>query len=189
MSRLSFTLIYAALRGGSRGAGQDMPASSQLSIALKAALALFIIAATPLGVSTAHAGDQISVILDRAQLFKMPETAKTLVIGNPIIADVSIIKNGLMVVTGKSYGLTNVIALDGQGRQISDTLIQVIGSSEQLVTVQRGLDQETYHCAPICNPTIRLGDGDQYFGRVGSQATKHTGLAGPGGGAGGAPAK
>ena len=137
---------------------------------------------TALMPSSASAADQISVLLDRAQLFKMPETAKTLVIGNPIIADVAIIKNGLMVVTGKSYGLTNVIALDGQGRQISDTLVQVTGSTEQLVTVQRGLDQETYHCAPICNPTIRLGDGDGYFGRVGGQTTKHSTLASPGGG-------
>ena len=128
----------------------------------------------------AHAADQISVLLDRAQLFKMPETAKTLVIGNPIVADVSIIKNGLMVVTGKSYGLTNVIALDGQGRQISDTLIQVTAPTEQVITVQRGLEQETYHCAPNCNPTIRLGDGDIYFGKVGSQAAKHSGFASAG---------
>lgn len=127
----------------------------------------------------AGATDQISVLLDRAQIFKMPESAKTIVIGNPVVADVSIIKNGLMVVTGKSYGLTNVIALDGQGRQISDTLIQVTAPIEQMITVQRGLEQETYHCAPTCSPTVRLGDGDTYFGKVGAQALKHSTLAAP----------
>ncbi len=127
----------------------------------------------------ARAADQISVLLDRAQLFKMPETAKTLVIGNPIVADVSIIKNGLMVVTGKSYGLTNVIALDGQGRQISDTLIQVTAPKDEMITVQRGMESETYHCAPTCNPTLMLGDGEKYFGQVGSQANKRTSFAGP----------
>ena len=132
------------------------------------------------------AADQIGVLIDRAQLFKMPENAKTIVIGNPAVADVSIIKNGLMVVTGKSFGLTNVIALDGQGRQISDTLIQVTAPTEQLVTVQRGLEQETYHCAPSCNPTIRLGDGEGYFTRTGAQAIKHAGFAAPNAGA---PAK
>lgn len=155
--------------------------------ARSAALSGFVFAAALLSTILASAfpaaaSDQISVTLDRAQIFKMPDSAKTLVIGNPIIADVSIIRNGLMVVTGKSYGLTNVIALDAQGRQISDTLIQVIGATDQLVTVQRGLDQETYHCAPICNPTIRLGDGDTYFGKVGGQATKHSTLSGPNGG-------
>ncbi len=138
------------------------------------------------GLMTTHApalaADQIAVLLDRAQLFKMPENAKTLVIGNPIIADVSIIKNGLMVVTGKSYGLTNVIALDAQGRQISDTLIQVRAPTEQMLTVQRGMEAETYHCAPTCSPTLMLGDADKYFGQVGAQATKHSGFAAPTGG-------
>ncbi len=129
--------------------------------------------------SASSAADQISVLLDRAQLFKMPETAKTLVIGNPVVADVSIIKNGLMVVTGKSYGLTNVIALDGQGRQISDTLIQVTSSKEEMITVSRGMESETYHCAPTCNPTLMLGDGDKYFGQVSGQAAKHTSSALP----------
>jgi len=156
-------------------------ASSALPLRHGAAVGLMLAAMLALTAPSAAASDQISVTLDRAQIFKMPESAKTLVIGNPIIADVSIIKNGLMVVTGKSYGLTNVIALDAQGRQISDTLIQVVGATVQLVTVQRGLEQETYHCAPICNPTIRLGDGDTYFGKVGAQATRHSALSGPGG--------
>ena len=164
--------------GGATETGPRTAVIWARDLALAAIVAGSAMLATP-----SLAADQIAVILDRAQLFKMPETAKTLVIGNPIIADVAIIKNGLMVVTGKSYGLTNVIALDGQGRQISDTLIQVTGSTEQLVTVQRGLEQETYHCAPVCNPTLRLGDGDGYFGRVGSQAGKHTSLSGPGNGA------
>ncbi len=131
--------------------------------------------------ANAQAGDQISVLLDRAQLFKMPESAKTLVIGNPIVADVSIIKNGLMVVTGKSYGLTNVIALDSQGRQISDTLIQVTAPKDEMITVSRGLESETYHCAPTCNPTLMLGDDDKYFGKVSGQAAKHTSASIPGG--------
>ena len=149
----------------------------------RAIVAVFLL--TSAGAS--QAGDQISVLLDRAQIFKMPENAKTIVIGNPVVADVSIIKNGLMVVTGKSFGLTNIIALDGQGRQISDTLIQVTPPTEQMVTVQRGLEKETYHCAPYCSPTVRLGDGDEYFGKVGSQALKRAGFATPGTGAPGAP--
>ena len=145
----------------------------------KYALPMFFLAGL-LGLTpNAQAGDQISVLLDRAQLFKMPESAKTLVIGNPVVADVSIIKNGLMVVTGKSYGLTNVIALDNQGRQISDTLIQVTAPKDEMITVSRGLESETYHCAPTCNPTLMLGDDDKYFGKVSGQAAKHTSASVP----------
>jgi hypothetical protein len=162
----------------SKGAAIGPNKSFAMRLLRVVATATALMAAT----APAFSSDQISVLLNRAQLFKMPDSTKTLVIGNPFIADVSIIKNGLMVVTGKSYGLTNVIALDGQGRQISDTLIQVTEPTEQMVIVQRGMDTSTYHCAPTCAPTLMLGDNDDYFGKVGQQAAKNTSLAAPGSG-------
>ena len=50
----------------------------------------------------AAAMDSILVQTDRAQVLKLPPRATTIVIGNPMIADVAIQKNGSMVVTGKS---------------------------------------------------------------------------------------
>ena len=157
----------------------QVPSKLVFSIKKNHIVSVFLSAGLLCMASGAQAADQISVLLDRAQLFKMPESAKTLVIGNPVVADVSIIKNGLMVVTGKSYGLTNVIALDNQGRQISDTLIQVTAPKDEMITVSRGMESETYHCAPTCNPTLMLGDDDKYFGKVSGQAAKHTSASVP----------
>jgi hypothetical protein len=86
-------------------------------------------------------------------------------------------RNGIMVVTGKSYGVTNLIALDGAGILLSESLISVQAPSESVVTVQRGLERESYSCTPSCQPSLRLGDANKYFGEVGGQATQRNTLA------------
>ena len=63
----------------------------------------------------AVAADTIDVILDQAQTLRLPDRVGTIVVGNPLIADVTVQSGGLMVVTGKGYGRTNVIALDHHG--------------------------------------------------------------------------
>ena len=45
--------------------------------------------------------------LDEARIMKLPDRATTVVIGNPLIADLSIQPGGLAVITGKCYGATN----------------------------------------------------------------------------------
>jgi Flp pilus assembly secretin CpaC len=55
------------------------------------------------------------VHLDQAKVLKLPEKTATLVVGNPLIADVAVQPGGIMVVTGKSYGVTNLVALDRGG--------------------------------------------------------------------------
>jgi Flp pilus assembly secretin CpaC len=47
--------------------------------------------------------DRIVVFMDQARLVQLPERAANVVIGNPLIADVSIQPGGLTVITGKSY--------------------------------------------------------------------------------------
>ena len=100
-------------------------------------------------------------------------------VGNPIIADVSVQKNGILVLTGKSYGRTNLIALDGAGSLIAESMISVQAPSDATVIVQRGLDRESYSCTPSCQPSLFLGDSAPYFASVGDQANKRTSLATP----------
>jgi hypothetical protein len=69
---------------------------------------------------------------------------------------------GVMVVTGKGYGVTNVIALDRGGKVLSDKLVQVRGPLENVV-VYRGMTRESYACAPNCERRITLGDSPEYF--------------------------
>jgi hypothetical protein len=103
------------------------------------------------------------VIVDQAMVVKLPEKVATLVVGNPLIADVSLQPGGTMIVTGKGYGATNVMAIDRGGAVLLDRMIQVEAPSEKLVTVFRGVNRETYSCTPVCQQRITLGDGTDYF--------------------------
>ena len=109
------------------------------------------------------AADPIDVIVDQATVVKLPEKVATLVVGNPLIADVSLQPGGTMIVTGKGYGATNVMAIDRGGSILLDRMIQVEAPTEKLVTVFRGINRETYSCTPVCQQRITLGDGQDYF--------------------------
>ncbi len=119
----------------------------------------------------------IDVLIDHAKVLRLPERTQTVVVGNPIIADVSVQKNGIVVLTGKSYGRTNLIALDNSGTLIAESTITVQAANETLVTVQRGLDRESYSCTPNCQPAILLGDGSKHFGETSGQAGQRNSLA------------
>ncbi|MBV9954329.1 MAG: pilus assembly protein N-terminal domain-containing protein [Pseudolabrys sp.] len=123
--------------------------------------------------------DTVDVNLDQAKVMRLPERVATIIIGNPLIADASLQSGGIIVITGKGYGSTNLLALDRQGRVVMDKTIQVSGPSRQdVVVVYKGIDRETYSCAPECAPRITLGDTPAYFGAVLGQTGTRNGSAG-----------
>jgi Flp pilus assembly secretin CpaC len=122
--------------------------------------------------------DPIAVNVDQAKLVKIPGRVSTIVVGNPLIADVTLQTGGILVVTGKGYGATNFVAMDRSGEVLVDRVIQVEGPTDQLVTIYRGVERESYSCLPICQRRVTLGDGENYFkaaidqaGSLSSQAT------------------
>lgn len=127
--------------------------------------------------STTGKPETVIVTVDHAKVVRLPEKAQTVIVGNPGIADVSIQKNGVMVVTGKSFGVTNLIALDASGTLLAESLVRVSAAADSILTVQRGLDRESYSCTPTCQPAMQLGDANRYFGEVGGQTTRRNALA------------
>ena len=119
------------------------------------------------------------VHLDQAKIVKLPERTATLVVGNPLIADAVVQPGGVAVITAKSYGATNLVALDRNGATLSDQSIQVVGPADRVVVVYRGIDRETYSCMPNCERRITIGDTAGYFTANLGQ-TRRVRLAGPG---------
>jgi hypothetical protein len=131
------------------------------------------------GFSSAAAApaDVLKITLDQAQVAKVPAGTTTLVVGNPAIADVTMLKGGVgMVVTGKGYGQTNLVAIDAQGNILDEKQIQVTPTRNVLV-VQRGDARASYTCNPLCMPTVQLGDEDGVFNSAGKQISTRIGLA------------
>ena len=116
------------------------------------------------------ATDAIDVNVDQAKLVKLPSRVSTIVVGNPLIADVTLQTGGMIVVTGKGYGATNFIAMDRAGEVLVDRVIQVEGPTDKVVTIYRGIDRESYSCMPICQRRVTLGDGEGYFKSAMDQA-------------------
>lgn len=106
--------------------------------------------------------DAISVKVNLARILRIGAPAATVIIGNPGIADVTIQDPQTLVLTGKSYGRTNLIVLDAAGEPIADTLIEVIQQQADLLTVYQGTQRTTLACAPVCQPTIMLGDDTEF---------------------------
>jgi Pilus formation protein N terminal region len=132
----------------------------------------------------AAAADTIEVVLDQAQIVRLPDRVGTIVIGNPLIADVTVQSGGLMVVTGKGYGRTNVIALDRRGAVLLEKAIQVQGP-HNVVVIYRGVDRESYSCSPKCERRITLGDTKDYFDSTLNQTGNRNGQASGAGSASG----
>jgi hypothetical protein len=119
------------------------------------------LATEPVLASTLH--ERITVHLDQASLLKLPERTTTLVVGNPLIADAVVQPGGVVVITAKSYGMTNLVALDRTGTTLSEYPVQVVGPSDVTVVVYRGMERETYSCTKNCERRITLGDSAAYF--------------------------
>lgn len=125
---------------------------SRLS-ALLAALALAVVPA-------AASAQTLNVEIDRSARVQLAGTASSVIVGNPQIADVSVVDANTLFITGKGYGVTEVVAVDGVGRTLFQREVVVTGGSTGSVRVWRGGQATEMACASSCAPSIRsLGDG------------------------------
>lgn len=93
----------------------------------------------------------IELTLDHAQLLKLPHGTSVIVLGNPKIADITPQTNGFYVLTGRSFGSTNLIAQNEGGEVVASFILRVLPNTDQSeITVQRGMTRETFLCQPRC---------------------------------------
>jgi Flp pilus assembly secretin CpaC len=146
------------------------PGTVRLALAFAAAMAACAPAIAQDGV--------INVILDRAIVVQVDRPADTVIVGNPMIADATVRDNRTLIVTGRSFGTTNLIILDKDGRTIVDNLVTVSAADDNLVTVYSRPGRQTYSCTPVCAPTIAIGDDASTFGGRKDQISGRDDLSG-----------
>jgi hypothetical protein len=132
---------------------------------------LVMIASSPLPAA------DITVVMDQANLLKLPDKVATIVVGNPMIADVSLQPGGTMVITGKGYGVTNILVLDRAGTVLMQKTVEVQGPDADVVVMYRGIERETYSCTPICERRLTLGDSNVVFDNGVNQTGSRNALA------------
>jgi hypothetical protein len=142
--------------------------SRQLHLAAK--VAGFTLAALAALTAQRVSAEDLIVKFDQSQLIQLPRAAAEIIIGNPSIADVAIQAGNLLVVTGKSFGITNIIALDAERKVIQDQRVLVRRDEVRVVNVYKAADRWSYNCVPQCNPTLMPGDSTVYFNNTQQQA-------------------
>lgn len=128
-------------------------ARSQSYICVAGALAGLVAAvalATP-----AQAGAGIEVIMNQAKIVKLSRPADTIVVGNPAIADASVQDSTTIVLTGKGFGVTNLVVLDQQGSPIVDEQVTVGRHDASSVRIYRRADVQTLSCTPYCESSYK----------------------------------
>lgn len=123
-------------------------------------------------------GEKVVVTVDQAKVFRISRPASTIIIGNPSIVDATIQDDQTLVLTGRSFGVTNLIILDEQGDAVIDQAVIVRGSETNTVRIYRGGDnRETLACAPVCESTVTIGDNPGTFEAASGQITAKNALS------------
>jgi Flp pilus assembly secretin CpaC len=125
--------------------------SSTRGVLIAAALAGA--AALP-GVASAQS-QPLSVEIDQSARIQLRGQAGSVIVGNPAIADVTVVDANTLFVTGKGYGVTEVVVVDGVGRTLFQSQVVVAGGDAGRVRVWRGAQVTEMACAASCAPTLR----------------------------------
>lgn len=143
--------------------------SSHRGLSLGCAIMVYLLA----GPAAEAADEPISVTIDHAKVMHISRPADVVIIGNPAIADATIQDNQTLIITGRSFGTTNLIVLDAAGQPIADQMLIVGAANSDIVTVYKRASRETFSCTPDCSPTLTIGDNNAIFGVVSTQIESH----------------
>jgi hypothetical protein len=125
-----------------------------------------------------HRDSGVGVSVDQARLISFPVPVKTVFVGNPTIVDISMIDPQHAFLLGKTFGITNMIALGPDGKQISNQQVTVL-NNWAAVTINRGAEQYNYMCTTAhCETAPRPGDPPTFVTGTEGVTTQHEASAG-----------
>jgi len=129
---------------------------SVLAMAALAAIGTAHAQEEPLGAAAAQgpvrqAEGVVKVVVDFARPLILDRSARTVIIGNPSIAQATLSDDKTVVLTGKAPGSTNLIVMDADGAEMANVVVDVVAAGGRLVTVHEGTGQATYSCTERCD--------------------------------------
>lgn len=138
----------------------------------------FVLALLLVGLfATLSQASELRARIDQATIIHLDKPGVEVIVGNPSIADVAVQSGRILVVTGKSVGLTNLLVLDGSGSIVFDKKVSVSVDPKFLVTLNKGVGRETYSCSPTCGPAFIPGDTTTFSDELHKAIRAKLGLA------------
>ncbi len=100
-------------------------------------------------------GRALTVEIDHAARVELRAAAASVIVANPEIADVTVVGASTLFITGKGYGLTEIVAVDAIGRTLFQGQIAVVAPTRGAVRVWRGGEVTEMACGDSCAPSLR----------------------------------
>ncbi len=124
-------------------------------LSTRARLSLLAAAAALAVAGQAFASPRLTVAIDHAERLMVARPAGSVIVGNPAVADVTVVDGRTLYVTGKGYGVSQVIVLDPLGRTVWQGDVVVTAPVDGQVSVYRGGQATEMACSTICAPNAR----------------------------------
>ncbi len=100
----------------------------------------------------------LAVNIDQASRVTTSHAVKDVIVGNPMVADAVILDQHHLLVTGRAYGVTNLMVTDASGRTVLNRQLVVTAPDHNRVSVYRGPDVYNYACNAKCERTPMPGE-------------------------------
>lgn len=97
-----------------------------------------------------HEEDLLRVFMNHARVLKLDRPVSKVIVGNSNVADATVADSTTIVLTGRSFGATNLVLLDAEGNAIADERVLVSIDEGNTVRVFRQTARSILSCTPNC---------------------------------------
>ncbi len=105
--------------------------------------------------------DILRVSMNHARVLRLDRPVSKVIVGNSKVADATVADATTIVLTGRSFGTTNLVLLDAEGNPIVDERILVSIDEGNTVRVFRQTERTVLSCTPNCEQhSQNSGDKD-----------------------------
>ncbi|WP_333590584.1 pilus assembly protein N-terminal domain-containing protein [Brevundimonas sp.] len=122
---------------------------------MKRTALILALAVTAVATTATAQSAPLNVEIDRSARIALRGAAASVIVGNPAIADVTVVDANTLYIVGKGYGVTEVVAVDAIGRPLFQNQVVVTGGSTGAVRMWRGGQMTEMACGGSCAPSIR----------------------------------
>lgn len=122
-------------------------------MALRPVLVAFTLASCILAAGTSVADDRqdvLRVFMNQARVLKLDRPVAKVIVGNSEVADATVADSTTIVLTGRSFGTTNLVLLDQDGNAIADERVLVSIDEGNTVRVFKQTERTVLSCTPNC---------------------------------------
>lgn len=128
-------------------------------MALRRVMAALTIASGLIAGAAGAAEDQdlLRVFMNQARVLRLDRPVAKVIVGNSEVADATVADAKTIVLTGRSFGTTNLVLLDKDGNAIADERVLVSIDEGNTVRVFKQTERTVLSCTPNCEQHAQTG--------------------------------